>query len=198
MELNKTGIKWSLFTLAGVAVAAGAAVAAVVAGAFDTAATAAWPQPVAWLIHRTMIDSVRARASSVVPPAGFTPEQVRAGFQVYDAHCAMCHGGPGVSRQPWVAGLEPTAPYLIDVRRLFSRPELYWVVRNGVKMTAMPAWRDRLSEGETWDVVAFLEALPGMTPAQYARLRAAAPPLAQASTKPAPVGEAPRAAEQER
>jgi mono/diheme cytochrome c family protein len=67
----------------------------------------------------------------------------------------------------------PPPPYLIDSGELWSPAELYWIVRNGVTMTAMPAWDRRLSARETWQVVAFLEALPHTTYADYLRRREA-------------------------
>jgi mono/diheme cytochrome c family protein len=51
---------------------------------------------------------------------------------------------------------------------------LYWVVKNGIKMTGMPAWEFRMSDAEIWSVVAFLKALPLLSPRSYAQL--AAPP----------------------
>jgi hypothetical protein len=39
-------------------------------------------------------------------------------------------------------------------------------------MTAMPAWGEVRTDGQLWDLVAFLEALPYLTAADYARMRA--------------------------
>jgi hypothetical protein len=41
-------------------------------------------------------------------------------------------------------------------------------------MTALPAWGEVRTDGQLWDLVAFLEALPYLTAADYARMRAAA------------------------
>lgn len=90
-------------------------------------------------------------------------------------------------------GLEPTPPYLLDVTDRWSPAELKVIVSEGVKMTAMPAWKFRRSEGQLWDLVAFLEALPQMSSADYLRLRQtaraeapSAPPSAEAPPFPAP------------
>jgi hypothetical protein len=42
-----------------------------------------------------------------------------------------------------------------------------------VKMTAMPAWSAVRTDAEVWDLVAFLETLPYISPPTYARMRAA-------------------------
>ena len=44
-------------------------------------------------------------------------------------------------------------------------------MKYGLKMTGMPAWQFRLQEGELWDLVAFLKALPGLSPARYREIK---------------------------
>lgn len=150
-------------------------------GVFDTAATTPHSPLVTWATHTTMVRSVKLRAASVTPPAPFTSLQVQAGTDIYRADCVGCHGGPATSRAPWARGLNPTPPYLLDASRHWSPPELWWIVKHGVKMTGMPGWDKSLSDGQIWDVVAFLEALPSMPPAAFAQ----SPP-----STPAPSGHA--------
>jgi mono/diheme cytochrome c family protein len=127
----------------------------------------------AWGTHYTMIRSVQLRAHAISAPARFTPAQVQAGFQAYDSECVMCHGAPGVPRADWTSGLTPTPPFLIDSARRWNSAQLYWIVGEGVKMTAMPAWRTTRTSADVWNLVAFLEALPDLSPADYARMWAA-------------------------
>lgn len=84
----------------------------------------------------------------------------------------MCHGSPGIARADWTTGLEPTPPYLLDAARRWSPAELQVIVGDGIKMTAMPAWRMTLSEGDIRSLVAFLDTLPSTSPQQYRELRA--------------------------
>ena len=190
-DQNKMRLRWSIGALC-VAGAIGAAVVFIVfMGGFDVAADAAWSQPSTWAIHRTMIHSVQARSGEARPPDRFTVAEVREGFRLYDAHCAMCHGGPGLGREPWTAGLEPSPPYLIDAAHRWSRQDLYWIIRHGVKMTGMPGWKARISSPETWNLVAFLEALPYLTADDYARMRAALPQGGRLTTQPADFGPQP-------
>jgi mono/diheme cytochrome c family protein len=67
--------------------------------------------------------------------------------------------------------MNPAPPYLLDATRQWTPRELHWIVRNGIKMTGMPAWRDRLPEREIGDVVAYLEAMPQMPPQSYVAWR---------------------------
>lgn len=184
-ELNRTRLRWSLLTLCAVGVIGAAVAMYLFLGGFDAAADAPWPQAAGWGIHQTMVHSAKLRARDLEPPSPITPAQVQAGFRLYDAHCAMCHGGPGLARQPWTAGMEPSPPYLIDASRRWTSGDLYWIISHGVKMTGMPAWKSRLSSPETWEVVAFLDALPHLTAADYARMRASLPQPGPMPTQPA-------------
>jgi mono/diheme cytochrome c family protein len=182
-------LAFGLGVAATIAAAAAAALAVVLGGLFDVRASSLHSAPIAWAMQRSFRNHVRRQAVGLAPPGPFSQAQVLAGFRDYDSTCVSCHGGPGVSRALWVEGLEPTPPYLLDVTGRWSPAELKVIVSDGVKMTAMPAWRFHRSEGQLWDLVAFLEALPRMSRADYLRLRQAegtGPPSA-----PAPAG-APR------
>lgn len=153
----------------GAAVVAGLVVGC---GWYDVAATKPHWLITSWLLHTTMINSVKWRAGDIRAPSTFTVDQVRAGFHEYEEHCVMCHGGPGVSRSQWVSGLDPTPPYLIDAARRWSPAELKTIIGSGVKMTAMPAWTLTQSDSKIWSLVAFLERLPDITASQYSAMRA--------------------------
>jgi mono/diheme cytochrome c family protein len=141
-------------------------------GIYDVAASKRHTKFTEWITHGTMAHSVAKHAKGIAPPARTGAGQLTAGFCSYEAHCVACHGAAAVPREAWVSGLEPQPPYLLDVTQRFTPSELFWIVRNGIKMTAMPAWQDTMSERETWDVVAFLETMPKMNSADYLKLRA--------------------------
>lgn len=120
-----------------------------------------------WITHDTMIHSVRRHAKGVAPPMRFAADQVTAGFCSYETHCVACHGAAGVARQRWAGGMEPAPPYLLDINRRFTRPELFWIVKNGIKMTGMPSWKNEMSDGQIWNVVAWLQASAKLPPQTY-------------------------------
>ena len=67
-------------------------------------------------------------------------------------------------------GLYPTPPDLALAARRYTAAELFWIIKNGIKMTGMPAWSDH-SDEEIWATVAFLQKLGnGMTEQQYGEL----------------------------
>jgi cytochrome c len=136
-------------------------------GIYDVGASKPHTTFTEWITHDTMIHSVQRHANGVAPPMRFTADQVSAGFCVYETHCVACHGAAGLARQQWVSGMEPAPPYLLDINQRFTRPQLFWIVKNGIKMTGMPSWRNQMSDSEIWSVVAWLEASAKLPPQTY-------------------------------
>ena len=97
------------------------------------------------------------------------PAKVLMGIEHYAAHCAVCHGAPGVPKGEIAQGLYPQPPDLAKIAPLYTPAELFWIVKHGIKMTGMPAWSDH-SEEELWATVAFVEKLPGMSEQEYGEL----------------------------
>ena len=158
------------FLLIAVLIAVLVAAALIYAGVYDIAATT--PH---WPVARTILETARLRsikahaAGIAVPPGLDDPAKVLVGVAHYAAHCAVCHGAPGVPKGDIARGLYPPPPDLAKTAPLYSPAELFWVVKHGIKMTGMPAWSDH-SDEELWGTVAFLEKLPGMSEQDYARL----------------------------
>ena len=141
-------------------------------GAFNVAASHPHSSLVEWLTHETMINSVKRRAPEALPPQRVSAAQLIDGFCQFEAHCVACHGAPAFAREQWVNGLNPQPPYLLDAGRRWSPSQLYWIIRNGIKMTGMPAWRESMSDPEIRDTVALVEAMEQLPPQTYLRWRA--------------------------
>jgi mono/diheme cytochrome c family protein len=136
-------------------------------GWFDISAADAHMPFVRWFVHRVMIHGVSRRATHVTVPATVPAAVVANGLCEYQQHCQMCHGGPGVARNAWANGLNPTPPYLIDSHSRWTPQELYWIISKGVKMTAMPSWKMSMSDKQMWSIVAYLENMPKIPPGAY-------------------------------
>ncbi len=153
-----------------------AAVAAAVfvwSGVYNIAASAPHTQPVYSLLELTMQQSVRLRARNEAPPALDAPGMFERGAACYQHRCELCHGGPGVAQNDIALGMQPVPGPLVNANVRFNARELYWVTRNGITMSGMPAWKLQLSEADTWALVAFIERLPQLSPAAYRQLMAA-------------------------
>jgi mono/diheme cytochrome c family protein len=120
-----------------------------------------------WLLHSVALNSIQKRARDVKVPDLGDPAKIARGSVLYRQDCVQCHGAPGTAPAAFAMGLMPGAPPMVQVAREWPANEIYWVVANGLKMTAMPPWRYRMTDGQLWDVVAFVETLPKLSPADY-------------------------------
>jgi mono/diheme cytochrome c family protein len=140
-------------------------------GIYDVGASRRHTRFTEWITHDTMINSVGARARGITPPAWTSSAQLVAGYCAYETHCVACHGADAVAREPWVGGMEPQPPYLLDVTREFTPSQLFWIVKNGIKMTGMPGWGSSMSDRDIWNTVAWIEQTKKLPPQTYLRWR---------------------------
>jgi len=165
---------------------AGGAAAFVWSGIYDVSATDQHLAPTYHLIKKTMERAVERRSAGIrVPPLG-DAEQIGHGVALFREHCVQCHGAPAVPPERFAMGLTPLATPLARSGLDRSPGYLYWVIREGIKMTGMPAWRYRLSDPEIWAVVAFIKKLPSLSPDEYQALRSAPKPVAEEGADRAP------------
>jgi len=166
-----------------VGIALGTVVALVVAGLgvmhagiFDV--STAWRDPalLRWVLVTTREASIERRARDIRAPDLTAADRVERGFRAYRDRCEACHGRPGGAQTPLAKGLNPEPPNLGSDEDHMSPAELFWVVKNGIRMTGMPAWGPSATEDELWDVVAFVRALPTMSATQYRALDSNLPP----------------------
>jgi cytochrome c553 len=64
----------------------------------------------------------------------------------------------------------PSPPDLSREVRDWEPEQLFWIVKNGLKYTGMPAWTAQSRDDEVWSLVAFLLKLPNLSPEQYGEL----------------------------
>ena len=172
MPSNRTRLilKTAAATLLGAGVL-GAAAGFVVfkAGWYNIGATALHMQPVHDVLEQAMRESVEYRARDIAVPAALASTQrIGAGAIVYRDKCAQCHGAPGFAQSDHGQAMQPVPGPLVDAARRWTPAELYWITRHGIKMSGMPAWQFRLDDAQLWDVVAFVQRLPELTPQAYA------------------------------
>jgi mono/diheme cytochrome c family protein len=152
-------------------VAAGAAgLVTVYSGIIDVGASNPHGFFTRWLLNTTMERSVRVHARGIKLPPLDDPRMVMQGFRHYREMCVGCHLAPGVTATEIRKGLMPRPPELQESVDDWTPAELFWVTKNGVKMTGMPAWGATHTNSEIWAIVAFLEKLPHMSAEQYAAM----------------------------
>jgi mono/diheme cytochrome c family protein len=104
-------------------------------------------------------------ASFLVPHASFFAQEAR-GKAVYDRWCAECHGDTGAGDGSAQAYMLPRprdftkALYQIRTTASGELPtdaDLRRVINEGMAGTAMPGWRDRLTDTQRDDVIAYIK-----------------------------------------
>jgi len=136
-------------------------------GVYNVSAAQQDPALLRWVLVSVRESSVERRARDVQVPVLGGEARLDRGFRSYREMCVVCHGRPGGERSPLAKGLNPQAPDLARPDHGMSAAELFWVVKNGIRMTGMPAWGRTHSDAELWDLVAFVKALPNLSAAQY-------------------------------
>lgn len=133
-----------------------------------------------WRMTVSMLTMMRERSIEMhaaavrVPRDLDDPAVILKGAGQYAAMCTGCHLAPGVTDSEIRPGLYPQPPNLSETR--VDPREAFWVIKHGIKMSAMPAWGFSHDDATIWSMVAFLRKLPGMSPAQYRAIVAKAPP----------------------
>ena len=145
------------------------AVIVVTSGIIDLSAAKPHPEGWARLLHFTFDRSTAFHADATPPADLDSALRVAAGAAYYGQVCARCHGGPGFGQNPVVLSMHPRPQYLAtDLKAAnFSAPELFRIVKAGVKYSAMPSWPADRRDDEIWHLVAFLRALPAMSPETF-------------------------------
>jgi mono/diheme cytochrome c family protein len=169
-----------------VALAVLGAAAAVYGGWLDVSANRD-SSPVARRLAATLIHrSVERAARGIEPPSLADPPMVEEGARRYATACAACHGAPGAEPQPFAGAMQPQPLELARGGGQWSPAQLFWIIRNGLRQSGMPAWQPTYVDGEIWTLVAFVVQMPQMEAARYQAIVAPPPPPAESAAPPAP------------
>ena len=115
--------------------------------------------------------SIEVRSQSIELRYVDAPERISAGAKVYASLCAGCHVAPGEAKSPVRTGLYPHPPNLAQEEVSDGR-RAFWIVKHGIKMSAMPAWGKTLDDADIWDLVSFIRKMPDMSAENYLQLSA--------------------------
>jgi len=82
-------------------------------------------------------------------------------------HCATCHANDGSGDTILGKHTSPPAPDMrLDATQRLTDGELFYVIQNGIRLTAMPAWSSGSAhdDEDSWKLVHFIRHLPQLTP----------------------------------
>ena len=146
----------------------------VYSGVYNIGADDHHSKPV-FAIFKTLRDrSIESRAAKLSVPNLDDPGLILKGAGQYAAMCTQCHLAPGHKNSEVRVGMYPQPP---DLSKARTDPKIaFWVIKHGIKMSAMPAWGSSHDDPTIWSIVAFLQRLPDMSSEQYKAIVAKAPP----------------------
>lgn len=138
-------------------------------GFYSVAASATDAGAVDWALTRVREASIARHDDGKPPVALDDPSTIQEGARRFAQHgCVHCHGGPGANWSKFSEGLNPGPPDLKDVADGRSATQIFWIVKNGIRMTGMPSFaKAGLDDAQMWQIAAFVKKLPGVSEADY-------------------------------
>lgn len=166
---------------------AGSGVAFIYSGLYPVGADNHHTAPVHWALETLRKRSIAAQSADIKVPPLDDPQMLLSGGTDYNDMCAGCHLKPGKTRSDMSLGLYPmplnlAAPAVATEvgnnnaeNRERAAARQFWVIKHGIKASGMPAWGMTHDDPRIWAMVAFVQRLPTLTPAQYQILTAREP-----------------------
>ena len=111
-------------------------------------------------------------------PIPLSPDVIKESLAHFADHCTICHANDGSGETPIGKNVYPKAPdlRLADTQSM-SDGEMFWVIHNGIRFTAMAAWGegDPAQDMGSWKLVHFIRHLPQLTPEELNQMKALNP-----------------------
>jgi mono/diheme cytochrome c family protein len=140
-------------------------------GGFSTRAA---PGAVESSLATTMRDmAIPSRYKTMKNPVTVTPEVIHEGMAHWADHCATCHADNASGDTMYGKTMYPRPP---DMRQKDTQDksdgELYYIIKNGVRLSGMPAFGDPGDDDvDSWRLVAFIRHLPQLTSTEDAEMQ---------------------------
>ena len=111
-------------------------------GFYDVSADTGGNPAVEWSLESVREASIDKHYQTTAAPAWFsTPKAVQAGAHEFaEEGCVRCHGAPGRARDKFAKGMNPEPPDLGKATKDDPPAKVFWIVKNGIRMTGMPAF----------------------------------------------------------
>lgn len=125
------------------------------------------PSALEAVVARTMRHlAVPRSARTMTNPVPLSPAVLADGLAHFADHCAICHGNDGRGQTDIGKNSYPKAPDMTATpTQSLSDGEIFYIIKNGVRLTGMPAWGENTPEDDaaSWHLVYFIRHLPRVT-----------------------------------
>lgn len=105
--------------------------------------------------------TIPAEYAALTNPVAEDQASFTRGATVFANNCASCHGDGGMGDGPAAGTLDPAPAPLAHTTQMMGDNYLFWrVSEGGIPFdSAMPAWKEILTEQQRWDVINYVRAL---------------------------------------
>ena len=127
-------------------------------GHFDTRAVGPAPSTFERRTANKAVDEwVDGHAPKQSNPFQATMDNIMDGSMTYDKHCAFCHGNLKEPVSKMRTNFYPHVPQLMTHIPDDPDGNVFYVIKYGVRYTAMPGWDGVLSDDDIWKTVLFIK-----------------------------------------
>ncbi|HSR08369.1 MAG TPA: c-type cytochrome [Bryobacteraceae bacterium] len=119
-----------------------------------------------WIARRARSAAMPSGARARPNPLQNTPAVLAEARAHWADHCATCHANDGSGDTLLGKHTSPPAPDMrLEATQKLTDGELFYVIQNGIRLTAMPAWSSGSAhdEQDSWKLVHFIRHLPQLT-----------------------------------
>src|SRR5277367_3262738 len=109
--------------------------------------------------------SISRSAAKLTNPIAADEASLVAGARLYREHCTLCHGDPAHPKAQLNDSLNPPAPQFMDDKADMPENENFFILQHGIRWTAMPGWKNVLSDQQIWQLVTLLSHMSDLPPA---------------------------------
>ena len=118
-----------------------------------------------------MDESTERHAPQQKNPLEASHENLLAGARLYRDKCSDCHGSPVNPNSDYGNSFYPRAPQFMKQAPDMPERENFYIIKHGVRWTAMPAWGNIMTDSEIWQVVTLLSRFEKLPPEVAAELK---------------------------
>jgi len=106
--------------------------------------------------HGMMDWKIPEESKKIKNPVNADGKSISRGKELYKMNCAICHGEKGKGDGPKAVELVEKPANFSDknMMHMMTDGEIFYKISKGKK--PMPAWEDKLSENERWDLVNYI------------------------------------------
>jgi len=123
------------------------------------------------LATSAMDESTERHAHQQKNPLSPTLENLLAGARLYRDKCSDCHGSPVNPNSDYGRSFYPRVPQFMKQAPDMPEHENFYIIKHGVRWTAMPAWSNIMTDSEIWQVVTLLNRFEKLPPEVAAELK---------------------------